>query len=271
VRRVARAAPPPVDRACIQLRSSGILHTSTAPVTRSMKPPGGIRPATPTAVSLWRGWVLANIAGDMVGFGLAAAVAMGIAQLFQRAQGWQQALVFMFSIMVVGLVEGSAVGLAEWLALRRALPCMARGDWVIATVAGAICAWAAGMLIGTRLGEGIALPGTPLTSAVVVVSIGAIAGVVLSAFQWLVLRWAVEGAGWWVPAHAGAWALGMMVAFAGTSAIQDDTPVARVAFVGAATGLAMGALVAAITGLVLVRALRPRSTLVDRLPEQSAG
>jgi hypothetical protein len=60
-----------------------------------------------------------------------------------------------------------------------------------------------------------------------------------------------------VPGHAGAWALGMLVAFAGISVTQDDTPVA---LAGAATALAMGAVVAALTGLVLVR---PRSTVIS--------
>jgi hypothetical protein len=51
------------------------------------------------------------------------------------------------------------------------------------------------MLMGTRLGEGVAVPETSLTSAGVAVIIGFIAGTLLSAFQWLVLRRAVENAG----------------------------------------------------------------------------
>jgi hypothetical protein len=212
---------------------------------------------------LWRRWVTANVAGEVVGFGLAAAVGVILAKFFQPAQGFQQALGFVFTVIIVGAVEGSAVGLAQSLALAGAFRRITRPSWVAATVAGAICAWVVGMLIGTRLGEGAALPQTPLTLAVVAIGIGGIAGVLLSAFQWLVLRRAAEGAGWWVPAHAGAWALGMVVAFAGTSLIQDETPIALVAFVGATTGVAMGALVAALTGVVLVRALRPRSSVLD--------
>jgi hypothetical protein len=173
------------------------------------------------------------------------------------------ALVFVCGILLVGAIEGSAVGLAQWLALRDVLPGIARREWLAATVAGAICAWAAGMLIGTQLGHDVDIPQTPLALLAVALTIGAIAGALLSGFQWLVLRQAVVNAGWWVPSHAGAWAFGMLVAFAGTNVIDDNTPVPVVALVGAATGLVMGALVAAVTGLVLVRVLRQRPASIS--------
>jgi hypothetical protein len=70
-----------------------------------------------------------------------------------------------------------------------------------------------------------------------------------------------------VPSHALAWALGMLVAFAGTAVIDERTPPGMVAAVGAAIGLAMGALVAAVTGLALVRLL----VAVARQPGSPAG
>jgi hypothetical protein len=47
--------------------------------------------------------------------------------------------------------------------------------------------------------------------------------------------------------------MGMLVAFAGVSFIAPETPMALVAAIGAATGLLMGSVVSAITGIAVVR------------------
>jgi hypothetical protein len=45
--------------------------------------PAADDPVTPTGrATRWRRWVLANVAGEVVGFGLAAVVGVGVAQLF---------------------------------------------------------------------------------------------------------------------------------------------------------------------------------------------
>jgi hypothetical protein len=214
------------------------------------------------AWGVWWRWLLANVAGEIVGFGLAAVIGALAATTIITLQGVAQAVGMVVAVVLVGTVEGSALGWAQWLVIRRYLPVISGQAWVLATVAGAVLAWGAGMAIGTSFGEAETMPetfGAMIAGAMV---IGASAGVVLSTFQWLVLRHAVRGAAWWVPAHAVAWSIGMVVAFAGMSAVEPDTPVAAVAAIGAVSGLAMGALVAAVTGVVLVWWLR-------RLPETS--
>jgi hypothetical protein len=83
-------------------------------------------------------------------------------------------------------------------------------------------------------------------------------GSILGAAQWLALRRHVPKAGWWIPANALAWMLGMVVVFLGTSFIPVEgitVPVALLLllFVGAA-----GAVVGAVHGLVLIWLLHQR-------------
>jgi hypothetical protein len=198
--------------------------------------------------------VLANMAGEVAGFGLATAVGLAAAQVIGRLAGFGQAVAMATGVVLVGAAEGTAVGLAQWLALRAALPAIPRRAWVGATVAGAVGAWGAGMAIGARAGDRLEAlaSGSP---AVLALCVGLVAGTLLSLFQWPVLRRAVPGAGWWVPAHAVAWAAGMVVAFAGVGAVSPERPL-QAAGIGAATGLAMGAVVAALTGLTLVRLIQ---------------
>lgn len=207
------------------------------------RPPGDGR--------LWWRWFVANIAGEVVGFGLAmlvgvlaAPLALGLTSVAQ----WQAVAV---TVVLIGIVEGVPVGLAQWLALRAALPGIPRAAWLGATVAGAVLAWAAGMVLGSVAGDRLEAlaAGSPVVLALV---IGAVAGSLLSLAQWWVLRRVVPRAGWWAPAHALAWAAGMVVAYTGLGTLPDGAPPWQVAATGAVTGLAMGGLVAAITGLALV-------------------
>jgi hypothetical protein len=204
---------------------------------------------------VWRRWVVANVIGEIVGFGLAAMLGTLVAARF-AAQGPLRWVIAVAGIVVVGTAEGTAVGLAQWLVLRDCLPALRWRDWLLATMSGAVAAWGVGMAIGSTAGEALALPESAVTVLLGAALIGAAGGVLLSVPQALVLRRAVHAAWRWIPAHAGAWAAGMVVAFAGTGLIGSETPLPVVTLIGAATGLGMGGLVAALTGLALVRLLR---------------
>jgi hypothetical protein len=205
---------------------------------------------------LWAKWVAANVVGEIVGFGLAAVAGAVLLGPIGGAEGLFAALLMLLGILVIGGLEGSAVGLAQWHVLRGVLPALRRGTWLAATVAGAVLAWGAGMALGPAMGDGGASGGsesTPMAMLAGAAIIGIVAGILLSTAQWLVLQRFVRRAIWWVPAHALGWAMGMLVAFAGVSFIAPETPMTLVAAIGAATGLLMGAVVSAITGIAVVR------------------
>jgi hypothetical protein len=224
---------------------------------------------------LWRRWVVANVVGELIGFGGAATLSVLAMQAIGASHGFTQVLVTIVGVLSVGAFEGLAVGVAQWRALRGALPSLSARAWIAATVAGAIVAWGVGMAIGTRLGDGtVASPGAaelpwPMVT-VGAMAIGALAGSMLAGPQWLVLRRAVPRAVWWVPAHGVAWALGMLVAFGGVSLIDEQTALAQAMVIGAGTGLAMGGVVSALTGLALVGLVAPEPTR-RRDPARSVG
>jgi hypothetical protein len=105
------------------------------------------------------------------------------------------------AILACGAVEGTVLGLAEAVALRQALPAVATGDWLRATVAGAMAAWVIGLVPFAveleRVPRLVLVAAGPPLAALLLLSIGTL--------QWRVLRSHVSRAGWWIAASAGAW------------------------------------------------------------------
>lgn len=215
-------------------------------------------------LALWRNWIVANVVGEIVGFGLAGAIMMGIGDRMVLENGDVQIALAAVVLVAMGLVEGTAVALAQFTVLGHTFPGLTRTAWLIATVAGAILAWACGMAIGQVAGDAMTSEmDVPIAGAIF---IGALAGAILAGPQWLALRRAHVEAPWWIPAHVVAWSAGMVVAFAGVSAAPASEDLMLTMLVMAVTGLGMGGLVAAITGLALVDAARVRPSRSPALP-----
>jgi hypothetical protein len=198
--------------------------------------------------------VLAATVGELVGFGLATLAGMVVGSATEGITGPAGVLAWVGAVVLVGAVEGTALGSAQWWVLRRDLPQMTWRRWVGATAASGILAWGLGMGLGQNLDLGaVPLPLLAVGGCVMVVTLGAILG--------LGQAWALHPytrhAAWWVPANALAWTVGLAIAFTGTALIPDWTNLPVVALISGATGLLMGATTAAITGLVLVRLLHP--------------
>ncbi len=214
--------------------------------------------------TLWRNWVIANVVGEIVGFGLAGALMMFVGDAIAAIDGFAQLIWSAVAVVIMGTLEGTAVALAQFVVLGRVIASLTRRAWLVATVCGAILAWGCGMAIGTLAGDAFASStDMPIAAALV---IGALAGVLLSGPQWLALRRARIDARWWIPAHAFGWSVGMVVAFAGVGAMPSSEALMFTMIAMAGTGLAMGALVAAITGLALIEAVRATPSRSPALP-----
>ena len=204
---------------------------------------------------VWPRWVGANVAGEVVGFGAAGALMAALGASVDGAAGVAAVLLAAGMVLLAGVVEGSAVGYAQWRMLRGLLPVLPRGAWILASAAGGTLAWGAGMAIGTTgagvMGGSAAGEAPPLWLMLAgSAAIGVVAGALLSAAQWLVLRRYAAGAGWWVPAHSTGWAVGMVVAIAGLDPVFGSGSLA-VQIGSMVVGLVMGAAAAGITGLAL--------------------
>jgi hypothetical protein len=222
-------------------------------------------------LKLWASWVGANAAGELIGLGVSARVvwtAMSYLSSTGRDKGLTEQIVAAVVMVAAGaLVEGFAVGTAQWLVLRRVFWLVGRGQWVFATAVGAGIAWLLGVIPSTLMsfGEqgGEAAATAPDMSGPLTLALAALMGIVLGPVlglpQWLVLRNYVSRAGWWVPAQSAAWALGMPLVFLAAGSIPDGTPLPVVVVLVVGTLALAGAVVGAVHGIALVYLARRRA------------
>jgi hypothetical protein len=179
-------------------------------------------------LGLWLGWTLATAGGMLLGFLptilLVDVLSLGLAQI------------------AVPVLAGTAIGLAQWLVLRRYVTASTQWDWTDGL------SWAAGYILGLLL---IQL----LPSTVFAAFIGYfLFGVIVALVQWPVLRREIPQVLTWLLASAIAWAVGYWASQAVLSLFTDPLidPVVGTAVIAVASGLVAGA----ITGVALIWIVR---------------
>ncbi len=160
----------------------------------------------PPAVSrFWLWWLAATIVGTGAGMAIAF-LGLGalLSRLSQAAYG-----------AVIGAVFGAAVGISQWLVLRRYLDRV--GGWVVLTLVGWVIFWELNIL--NLLGEA---PGVAFVQDFWHLAVfGGLVGVL----QWLLLRRRVQKAAWWLLASMFGAALGAEVADGVNAALHSDTSI----------------------------------------------
>lgn len=149
----------------------------------------------------WVQWMLATVAGAVAYVIMLIPLMRGITLLAPAGPEsvaeppiWLQLVLRAFGM---GLL-GAAIGLAQWLVLRRVLRGV--GWWVPATMVGYAALNVAGWIWLLSVEPPPWLAGS--TSFVLV-------GLVLGVAQWLVLRGRVERAGWWIAISVAGWTLAL--------------------------------------------------------------
>ena len=215
-----------------------------------------------SAVGLWIRWVMANSIAETVGLGAAFGIG-AILFLYLSAPGILVALTTVAVAVLAGtLIEGTIVGTAQWIVLRRPLPAMKWRAWVLATALGAFVAWTLGMLPSTLMSAGSetggSAPSEPSEAMVygLAALIGFAAGTILGTPQWLVLRRHVRRAALWIGANALAWVPGMVLAFVAADFIFSASSGVGTLVLAIVTFAAVGGIVGAIHGLALVWLVR---------------
>lgn len=214
--------------------------------------------------ALWREWTLANALAEAIGLG--ATLLTGILVFARLEPNIGPIASALIGVALGAAVEGSVVGTAQWLVLRTPLAGLRWRRWAIATAIGAGIAWALGMtlsvimaLISPNSGGGAEVQDPQgLVYYALAAGLGLVAGPVLAVAQWRVLRDYLPRAGWWIPANACAWAVGMTLVFWGTSFIPASGITAPVAAILVGCVILAGVTVGAIHGLALIWLLRER-------------
>ena len=202
-------------------------------------------------------WIAACTVAELIGISVAGAVAVAAGQSGDPTTlGGRIAALALFA--AVGAVEGGALGFFEWRVLRERLPRLRAGEWVGVTIAIAALGWIAGTVgpvFADSAGEtATSAPGPGLLAiSLMAAAIGAAAGAVFAAAQWLVLRRHAAHAGRWIAIHVPAWAAAMAAIFLGASLPSDGWPAPLVVLSGAAGGALGGALLGVITAPIACR------------------
>jgi hypothetical protein len=204
----------------------------------------------------FRDWIAANALGEVLGLGVAALIAVAVAQAHTLPPG-EELLLVSAAFLAIGAYEGTIVGAAQWLVLRRLLPSLRAKDWVGATMAGAVVAWMLGRIPSAladweSVSGGVGQP-APRVATIVLLSAaaGAALGLILGVAQWFVLREHVRHAGMWIAANALAWAAGMPLLFIAAGIPGPHASVLSIAALLLATVGVAGAVVGAIEGAFL--------------------
>lgn len=175
---------------------------------------------------LW--WVLAGLVSYTVGFPVG--LALGRSLLW----GW--------------VVGGGLVALLQWMLLRHQVT--QAGWWVAVSMVGVTIGSALSFVVSQYV-----LQVAGLTAAFA--SVGAAVGISVGIVQWLMLRLRFRRAGWWVPASAAGYCLGLLAAVNAPVAI----PVRKALIFGPEFGGLVGVISGAVTGVTMVWLLRrPVST-----------
>jgi hypothetical protein len=214
-------------------------------------------------LSFYARWIAAN--GTAEAFGLGATLALGgLAARALEARPGPAAIVAgaLVAVALGVLLEGVLVGLAQGWALRHRIVELSIRDWTVASALGAGLAWTLGMLPSTVLAllepAGASSPASPTEPPAwlqysMAVTLGLVLGPVLGWAQARVLKRHVARPLRWLSANAAAWALGMLLIFAGMDQVPWShglpTIVAAVVVVCAIAGLAVGA----VNGWFLMR------------------
>lgn len=207
-----------------------------------------------TGKRLWRRWVIAFTAGELIGFGcmpvLGAAAAMFLTQTLDASA---RAIVLYLVAVTSGLGEGAVLAWFQLRVLKPYLPALDAGRWLRATATAAACAWACGMLAPT-------LDDLCGLSAAAQIAIWVPAGIAILLSVGIAQTWAlrgvVEGHRRWIGANALGWLAGLPWTFVLPALLPANAPAATWIASFVIAGTLMGFTAGAVTGGFLVR-LRP--------------
>ncbi|WP_395692907.1 hypothetical protein [Nocardioides sp.] len=194
-------------------------------------------------VSSYRLWVVACAVAETIGMTAAAGAA--------RAADGLAGAAALSVVVAGGLVEGTALGVAQSTVLARVFPRLSRARYLAATVIVAGLGWAAASAPSALGGGGDAEQPPVLLVVAGAVALGLVMGAVLGAAQAAALRGVVRHPGRWVVASTAAWPLAMALIFLGATLPDAGWSTSAVLLTGAVTGAVAGTALGLVSGVFL--------------------
>ena len=132
------------------------------------------------SLKLWERWVLASSIAQVIGW-------IVIGYFTQATNEFVNENTYTV-LLLVGIVEGFALGFAQWLVLRRYI--RYANCWILLTTAGALLSWFMGLTVSVVIGLFYAanLHQTMTTLVKEIALLGAAVGTVIGYAQWLILK-----------------------------------------------------------------------------------
>jgi uncharacterized protein YbjT (DUF2867 family) len=203
-------------------------------------------------------WIVAMGLAEFLGIAAVAAVAVAwfgrLGEPGTTAAAWG----FLAAMVAAGAFEGALLGLWPGRVAAEVLLAIDRRSFLRNTVIVAAIAWFLGMLPSTLMdssGSGDWEAPPPWLLGAGIAGFGLLGGALIGAAQWLAMR-RVRGAGWWIPATALGWGLGLPLDFAGVSLVPAGAPLPVAVAIAGGFGLLAGVVVALPTGICLLRLVR---------------
>jgi putative NADH-flavin reductase len=209
--------------------------------------------------ALLRAWVVRVGLAEFLGIATAALVAglwlSGFGEPTTALMAWG----FFVAMVLAGAFEGFLLGALPASILRQVLPSFNGRAFTRNTVITAVAAWMAGMLPSTLMAAQPPAP-MPEPSVGMMVGVGVggglVGGALIGFAQWLAMRKSVSRAGWWIPATAVGWALGLPLDLLGATLPGEGASLGFILLSGGLFGLLAGAAVAIPTGLAALHLAR---------------
>ncbi|HET8987790.1 MAG TPA: hypothetical protein VFN43_04690 [Humibacillus sp.] len=189
-----------------------------------------------------RRWIVVVTVGEAAGFAVPAVVG---ALLFD-----EPAQLLVPALLVAGAVEGALLGGAQWWVLGAELTALTARTWIGLTSAGAVVAYAIGLLPSTFWETWSSWPSAVVVPLFILLGLALLTSI--GTAQWLELRHHVAHAGRWIVGTTAAWlvALGVFVAIS-TPLWQEGQSLGLRIAIGLLAGLVMAVTMAAVTGRVM--------------------
>ena len=210
----------------------------------------------------FRKWIVNCALGELLGIGAAGSIAVAVNYSLGEPQSLMQKIVVLFTMLVAGAIEGTAIAVFQWKVLRHLFPKMKLLSWWKWTVAIALLGWGLGMLPSLFLTQSSTAAAETTEPSMWLIAIvatcgGAIGGSLFGLFQSFELKKHSSKWKWWIIANTLAWSIAMLIIFIGASWPSATTPVSLIILSAIISGCLAGLSLGVITGVFLFKKVLP--------------